>query len=304
LLTATTHRTERHDKERRKLAPVMREVLKRIAEGGPASPVDFESRRIVGGFNTVKATTRALEILHYERRLQIAGRSANFHRLFDLTERTVPELEKWRRPRMAEYEAFLARSALGVLKAATMDQIARRIQLHYGQWRGAGIERFRVLAERLVPRFAVPVQVADLADRPVYWHEKEDEEGWERAAAAKDRAARLVPPLDQLLYSRPRFAELFGHDYKFEAYTPARKRRFYFAMPIVHGGNVAGLIDAALDGGAWRVSGLDLWQDVPVEALRQGVHRVASIAGAYRVAAGRKLELEWRRALSGKIAPT
>ncbi len=302
LLTATTHRTERHDKERRALAPVMRAVLKRIADSGPASPADFESRRIVGGFNTVKATTRALELLHYQRRLQIAGRSANFHRLFDLTERTVPELGKWRRPGKAEYETFLAMSALGVLKAATMDQIARRMYLHFGQWRGARIEHFRALAERLVPRIALPVQAGDLPDRPIYWHAPEDEDGWEQAAAHKDSPVRLVPPLDHLLYSRQRFAELFGHAYKFEAYTPEAKRRFYFAMPIVHGGNVVGLIDAALGGGAWRISGLDLWHNVPAEALRETAHRIALIAGASRVTAGRKLEPEWRRALSGKIA--
>jgi uncharacterized protein YcaQ len=279
----------------------MRAVLKRIGESGPASPADFDSKRIPGGFNTVKATTRALELLHVERRLQIAGRSPNFHRLFDLTERTVPELGAWRRPGMADYELFLARSALGVLKAATMEQLARRMLLHFGQWRGGGIARFRELAEKLVPCIAFPVQVADLPDRPIYWHGPEDEDGWERAALPRQGAARLVPPLDHLLYSRQRFAELFGHEYKFEAYTPERQRRFYYAMPIVHGGNVAGLIDAALAGGVWRVRGLDIWHPVPAEAMRQGVHRVAGIAGASRVAAGPKLAREWRLALSGPV---
>ncbi len=63
-----------------------------------------------------------------------------------------------------------------------------------------------------------------------------------------DEVVRIIPPLDNLLFNRRRLTELFGFAYKFEAYTPQHQRRFYFAMPILHGHDVAGLIDAKKDG--------------------------------------------------------
>src|SRR3546814_19179614 len=75
----------------------MRQVMRHSREHGPSGPADFASERIVGGFNTVKATTQALEYLWTDRKLQIAGRTDNFHRLFDLTERSAPELVGWKR---------------------------------------------------------------------------------------------------------------------------------------------------------------------------------------------------------------
>src|SRR5690606_36910301 len=120
-----------------------------------------------------------------------------------------------------------------------------------------------------------------------------DAEGWERAARAREAgpdgaaAVRIVPPLDNLLFSRRRLAELFGFAYKFEAYTPIDQRRFYYAMPIVHGDRLAGVVDAKLDrnGGApeWRLVGLELAEPVPHDDLHTAVHRLARIAGAAKV---------------------
>ena len=94
---------------------------------------------------------------------------------------------------------------------------------------------------------------------------------------------------------------MFGVTYKFEAYTPQAQRRFYFAMPILYGHDVAGLIDAKKDGDAWRVVGLDLIKTVPEDCLRQAVHRLARIAGATRVEAPGLTPVRLRKAISGKI---
>src|SRR5690606_22150531 len=130
-----------------------------------------------------------------------------------------------------------------------------------------------------------------LPGQPVYWHLPEDDAGWERAARALDAGSggpaasvRIVPPLDNLLFSRRRLADLFGFAYQFEAYTPIDQRRFYFAMPIVHRDRLAGVVDAKLDrnGGApeWRIVGLELAEAVPTDELRAAIHRLARIAGA------------------------
>jgi uncharacterized protein YcaQ len=290
---------------RRRLLPLMRKVEAQIRETGPVGPADFVSHRIPGGFNTVKATTMALEHLFMDRRLQISGRTAHFHRLFDLSERTLPELAEWQPPPPADYERFLLRSALQVLKIATTRQWAERVALHYGYWRGASIKRWRDLTDAAAPEIAEPVEVADLPDRPIYWHLPEDAAGWDAAGRESDPAdapARIVPPLDNLLFSRERFTALFGHDYKFEAYTPATDRRFYFAMPVIHGDRLAALLDAKRADGEWRIVGFHGFEQLPADCFREAVHRLASLAGAAKVTATTRLPRELRRAVVGKIA--
>ncbi len=296
---------DRHRAERERFRPVMRRVERHIRRNGPVTAAQFSSERVPGGFSTVKATTKALDFLFYERRLQIAGRTAHFHRVFDLTERVAPEFLPWQPLAAADYERFLIDSALTVLKIATAEQVAARAALHFGQWRGARIARFRALADTLLPECARSVVVHDLPDSPVYWYRAEDEAGWERSAhAAPEMPARLVPPLDNLLFSRQRFAALFGLDYKFEAYTPADRRRFYFAMPILVDDAIVGLIDGrrVVEGGrvAWQIAGLDLLRPAPPEVLRAGIHRIARLAGAERVTAATRLARDVRRTLVGR----
>ena len=288
---------------RRRIAALMDQVEAHIRANGPAGPADFQSRRVVGGFSTIKATTRALEHLFMARRLQISGRTAHFHRLFDLSERSLPELNGWEPPPVAEYERFLLVSALQVLKIATTEQWADRVALHFGSWRGASIRRWRALVEAHAPELAVPVEASDLPDKPIYWHLPEDGIGWDMAARepSPEHPARIVPPLDNLLFNRKRFAELFGHDYKFEAYTPIDKRRFYFAMPVIHGDRLAALIDAKREDGTWRIVGYHGFETMSGEAMRGAVHRLAAFAGATHVGASARLPRELRKALVGKI---
>lgn len=288
---------------RRRIAPLMDRVEAHIRANGPAGPADFESRRVVGGFNTIKATTRALEHLFMARRLQISGRTAHFHRLFDLSERCLPELKAWEPPAAAAYERFLLVSALQVLKIATAEQWADRVALHFGSWRGASIRRWRALVAAHAPELAEPVAASDLPGEPVYWHLPEDAIGWEAAAhgPSPEDPARIVPPLDNLLFNRKRFAELFGHDYKFEAYTPIDKRRFYFAMPVIHGDRLVALIDAKREAETWRIVGFHGFEPVPAEALRGAVHRLAAFAGSRRIGASARLPRDLRKALVGRI---
>ncbi len=307
LVAGFTDFSRRHRDERRRMLPLMRRLTAHIRENGPVTVAQFASKRIPGGFNTVKATTKALEYLFYDRAIQIVGRTANFHRVFDLTERCAPELLPWQAPAEHAYEQFLVDSALAVLKIATAEQLADRAALHFGQWRGASIRRFRTLVDRLLPQLARPVRVADLPDEPVYWYRPEDESAWHRTVPSADGVVRMVPPLDNLLFSRKRFSQLFGFDYKFEAYTPADRRRFYFAMPLVYDDDVVGLIDVKLDrqgrAPAWQVRGLELRRAVPDEALRAGVQRVARMAGADKIAVATRTTRELRRVLAGRCAP-
>ncbi|RYU11991.1 DNA glycosylase AlkZ-like family protein [Nocardioides iriomotensis] len=60
--------------------------------------------------------------------------------------------------------------------------------------------------------------------------------------------AALLSPLDRLVYDRRRMEELFEFDYQLEMYKPVSKRRWgYWAMPILHGDQLVGKLDATSD---------------------------------------------------------
>ncbi len=74
----------------------------------------------------------------------------------------------------------------------------------------------------------------------------------------------LLSPFDRLVHDRKRMVELFEFDYALEMYKPAAKRRWgYFALPILHGDQLVGKVDATADrkAGALRVDAIH--QDVP-----------------------------------------
>lgn len=284
----------------KEMRPLMRRLLRHIAEHGPVSPADFQSERVIGGFNTVKATTKALEYLFYLGKLQIAGRTSHFHRLFDLTERVAPDLlqpvPNWRRAS----GPFFVQSALSVLKLATPQQLAERTAHHIGSWRGGGLP----IARRLVAKaqdegLIVPVPFDDKATHLALKSDIDAFAG--QPVRGIDDTVRLIPPLDNLLFSRRRLTELFGFTYKFEAYTPQHQRRFYFALPILFQDAIIGQIDIKKDGATWYILDLDITAAVPMDALRAAIHRLGRIAGAEQIRIGDRLGTKWRRGLGGPI---
>lgn len=286
----------------KEVRPLMRRVKQHIAENGPVSPADLESERVIGGFNTIKATTRALEYLYHTGQVQISGRSPNFHRLFDLTERVAPELLNPLADYKAKHKEFFVLSALSVLKMATPQQLAERVSHHHGTWRGGGLPVARKLIEQALDHRLIDwIEVLEGDKHHRFLALRSDLDHFQASFGPADENVRLVPPLDNLMFSRRRFTELFGFTYKFEAYTPEAQRRFYFAMPLAYRDRIVGLIDGKKEGTDWRLTGLELYHPVPLDSLRRGLHRFARIAGCSRVVAPSGIKRDWKKALAGKI---
>ena len=52
---------------------------------------------------------------------------------------------------------------------------------------------------------------------------------------------RLLAPFDPIVWDRRRFEQLWGWAYRFEAYTPAAKRKLgYYALPLLWRDQVIG----------------------------------------------------------------
>jgi uncharacterized protein len=61
---------------------------------------------------------------------------------------------------------------------------------------------------------------------------------------------RILAPFDPLVWDRRRFEHLWGWAYRFEAYTPAPKRKLgYYAMPMLWRDRVIGWVNATVSGG-------------------------------------------------------
>ena len=85
----------------------------------------------------------------------------------------------------------------------------------------------------------------------------------------------LLSPLDRLVFDRKRMTELFGYDYQLEMYKPVDKRRWgYWALPILHGDQLVGKLDATADLGAGVLRVAAVHEDEPFSfAVRQAVDR-------------------------------
>ena len=69
-----------------------------------------------------------------------------------------------------------------------------------------------------------------------YWPAEED-----AARQPPLNAVRLLAPLDPVVRDRDRFELLWGWVYRFEAYTPAPKRKLgYYALPLLGRDRVIG----------------------------------------------------------------
>jgi uncharacterized protein YcaQ len=64
-----------------------------------------------------------------------------------------------------------------------------------------------------------------------------------RAVDAPDRI-RLLAPFDPVIRDRKRALRLFSFDYSFEAFVPAKKRKYgYYVLPILEGDRLVGRLD-------------------------------------------------------------
>jgi uncharacterized protein len=208
------------------------EVVARLRTDGPLTAKELGGAKKGGpwwDWSEIKIAAEWLldigELVCRERR--------GFQRVYDLAERAIPAEIRDQDPSDEECVTRLVRSAGRALGVATAADLA--------VYHGVPVKH---VAPVLESAGLVPVQV----------------EGWTKAAFAHpaalevlDRRLRgrslLLSPFDSLTWDRPRTERLFGFKHRLEAYTPRHKRLFgYFAMPLLAGTKLVGLVDPGRDG--------------------------------------------------------
>lgn len=251
-----------------------------VRDRGPLSARHLEDRGTkpdhMWGWDRGK---KALEYLFWTGELT-AWRTANFERVYDLTERALPR-EVVGTPTPDERDA---RKVL-LLRAARAFGIATAADL---------ADAFR--QKRPVARPLVAELVEDGALEEV------TVEGWRTPAYRIPGtpvprvvdACALLTPFDSVMWERDRVERIFDFHYRIEIYVPAPKRTYgYYVLPFLLGDRLVARVDAKADRkggalllpGAWGEPGIDV--DEVTIALAGEATRLAHFLGLDRVEVGR-----------------
>lgn len=212
-----------HPRARRALSAFERRVLDVVGELGRAHPSDVSrvlgDKRVTNAWGgQSRATTHALDSLQYRGALRVARRDRGVR---------VYELAK-------PHDAIAPLLRLRTLVLAITNVLApiRERTLR------SNVTRFRHLGD---PGAAIDALIADgsvtrnTVDAEPYLSPPVDN------SDEPPRVVRFLAPFDPLVWDRKRFEHLWGWRYRFEAYTPVRKRvRGYYAMPLLFGADVIG----------------------------------------------------------------
>ncbi len=239
------------------------EVLDILDADGPMRSRDIHASAQVpwrsSGWNVDRNVRMMLECLLGRGEVAIDGRQGN-QRLWDLAERVYP-------------------AGLVAVPREEASRIRDRRRL-----RGLGIARAK---GTVLP--GEPIHVGDAGEPAVVegvageWRvdpAQLDRPGGRAESRFRGRTS-LLSPFDAIVRDRKRMEELFEFDYVLEMYKPAAQRRWgYFALPVLHGDQLVGKVDATADRKAGRLFLDAVHQDVPfTPAMRSSVdHEVAALA--------------------------
>jgi uncharacterized protein len=182
------------------------------------------------------ATTHLLDKMHYRGVLRVARRAGGI-RLYAAHEHPPGPADRDGRRARVDALVDVAVQAYAPVPAATLAWLVNRLRYAVPQWSGE--------LKRALERARQRLSHAHVARVDWYWPA-----GERLAAREPDDAVRLLAPFDPIVWDRRRFELFWGWAYRFEAYTPAAKRRLgYYALPLLWRDRVIGWGNVSVAGG-------------------------------------------------------
>ncbi|MBC8182233.1 YcaQ family DNA glycosylase [candidate division KSB1 bacterium] len=233
-----------------KCGNILEPVLDRMKKEGPLSSKDFANIGKKGGtWWDWKPAKAALELLFWQGKLMITERH-NFQKVYDLTERVLPENLNTTMPTQDELAHFFVRRALSAMGLASEREIQKFLQpdsARDSDIRAVNKETIlKSLNESIEAKEIIPVQIEENQNTKYYALS----ETIEQSSLLKRSSQKifLLSPFDNLIIQRDRTKRLFDFDYTLECYVPAPKRKYgYFVLPILWGNTFVGRLDAKAD---------------------------------------------------------
>jgi uncharacterized protein YcaQ len=207
-------------------------LLAYIRERGEAHPREVDAHfdhgtvtNYWGGSSS--ATTHLLDGMHYRGLLRITRRE-NGIRVYaarDLADIPFGAAERRRR---IDALVDVVINKYAPLPSPSLSMVVRRLRYAAPQWQSELTAALKRARQRLAH--------ARVDDVDWYWPADEDP-----SRADVDDEVRLLAPFDPVVWDRRRFTLLWDWEYRFEAYTPVRKRKLgYYALPMLWRDHVIG----------------------------------------------------------------
>ncbi|HZT78104.1 MAG TPA: crosslink repair DNA glycosylase YcaQ family protein [Vicinamibacterales bacterium] len=185
------------------------------------------------------ATTHLLDQMHYRGMLRVARRERGV-RIYRVREHAGGRSSAAERRARVDALVDAVVNLYAPLPAASFGPIVRRLRYAVPQWRGELDAALRRARGRLAH---ARVEGVDW-----FWPAGERPDDGEPGDAV-----RLLAPFDPVVWDRRRFELLWGWSYRFEAYTPPKKRlRGYYALPLLWRDRVVGWGNLAVNDGRLR----------------------------------------------------
>lgn len=208
-----------------------------IAARGASHPREVDAQFAHGKVSnwfggSSNASTQLLDAMHYRGLLRVARREGGtrVYAVRDADDAGACDMDA----RLDALVDILVRK-YAPLPAASLGQLLSYLGRGVPQWRHA---RAATLARARLRHASARVDGID-------WTWPADENPKSRRWKP-DARVRLLTPFDPVAWDRRRFELFWGWSYRFEAYTPAPKRKLgYYALPLLWGERVIGWANAS-----------------------------------------------------------
>lgn len=213
-------------------------VLEFIRERGAVHPREIDARfghgkTINNWGGSSNATTQLLVGMHYQGLLRVVRRDSGVRVYAAEEPARAPSDLAARRAQLDALIDLIVRS-YAPLPEASLRVLVSRLRYGTPQW-----------TADLKPAFARAKQrLAHARVDSVDWYWPADEHPTSCRHGAPEQV-RLLSPFDPVVWDRRRFELLWGWAYRFEAYTPAARRKLgYYALPLLWRDQVIGWANA------------------------------------------------------------
>ena len=234
------------------------DILARLSGEGPLLAQEIPDSCVVpwksSGWTDNRNVMKMLECLEARGEVAVAGHEGRT-RLWDLASRVYPDVEP---VPLAEAELIKAQRRLRALGVARRRAVQAMVEPG-----DVGDVGEPALVEGVRGTWRVDTALLD-----------------DRAEPVAGRTA-LLSPLDRAVFDRKRLLEIFDYDYQLEMYKPAVRRRWgYFALPILHGEQFVGKVDATSDREAGVLRVAAVYPDVRLtDSMRRAIdHEIDELA--------------------------